>query len=147
MEAPKEELPVLFVVYGNSKDRSPYLRAMSFWSFPFLFGVNGSSKDRSPYLRAMMEAPKEELPFFPCIWQQQKQRFFSAGNDGSSFLFLEYGSSKDRSPYLRAMMEAPNEGLPVLSGVYGSSKDRSPYLRAMMGAPNEKLLFSFRCIW
>ena len=44
MEALKEELPVLFLVYG-------------------------SSKDRSPYLRAMMEAPKEELLFsFRCIW-------------------------------------------------------------------------------
>ena len=69
MEAPKEELPVLFLVCGSSRDRSPYLRAMIFWGSPFLFGVNGSSKDRSPYLRAMMEAPKEELPFsFPCIW-------------------------------------------------------------------------------
>jgi len=87
MEAPKEELPVLFVVYGNSKDRSPYLRAMSFWSFPFLFGVNGSSKDRSPYPRAMMEAPNEGLPVLSGV----------------------YGSSKDRSPYLRAMMGAPNE--------------------------------------
>ena len=62
----------LFGVYGSSKDRSPYLRAMMEApneELPVLSGVYGSSKDRNPYLRAMMEAPNEELLFsFRCIW-------------------------------------------------------------------------------
>ena len=67
-----ESFSFLFGVYGSSKDRSPYLRAMMEApneELSVLSGVYGSRKSKDAYLRAMMEALKEELPFsFPCIW-------------------------------------------------------------------------------